>query len=64
MTATQNVLASLDLLEANRADCEIVTRVCQAVSRRAAYLSASGKHFAPFYQPFKKEARPGSNRLV
>lgn len=42
MTATQNVLASLDLLEANRADCEIVTRVCQAVSRRAAYLSASG----------------------
>jgi len=42
MTATQNVLASLDLLEANRADCEIVTRVCQAVSRRAAYLCASG----------------------
>merc|ERR1719457_194259 len=25
MTATQNVLASLDLLEANRADCEVVT---------------------------------------
>merc|ERR1712183_671256 len=42
MTATQNVLASLDLLEANRADCEIVTRVCQAVSRRAANLCASG----------------------
>jgi len=42
MTATQNVLASLDILEANRADCEIVTRVCQAVSRRAAYLCASG----------------------
>jgi len=42
MTATQNVLASLDLLEANRADCEIVTRVCQAVSRRAAYMCASG----------------------
>jgi len=42
MTATQNVLASLDLLEANRADCEVVTRVCQAVSRRAAYLCASG----------------------
>jgi len=42
MTATQNVLASLDLLEANRADCEVVTRVCQAVSRRAAHLCASG----------------------
>merc|ERR1712119_163999 len=42
MTATQNVLASSDLLEANRADCEVVTRVCQAVSRRAANLCASG----------------------
>jgi len=42
MTATQNVLASLELLEANRADCEIVTRVCQAVSKRAARLCASG----------------------
>lgn len=42
MTATQNVLASLNILEANRADCEIVTRVCQAVSKRAAHLCASG----------------------
>nr|CAB3253285.1 hexokinase-2-like [Phallusia mammillata] len=41
MTAVQNILASLDI-GAIRADCEVVIRVCEAVSKRAAHLCAAG----------------------
>ncbi|XP_076807725.1 hexokinase-2-like isoform X2 [Clavelina lepadiformis] len=41
MTAVQNILANLEL-GALRSDCEVVIRVCQAVSRRAAHLCAAG----------------------
>lgn len=42
MIAVQNILTKLGL-GAIMKDCEIVTRVCQAVSRRAASLCAAGK---------------------
>jgi hexokinase len=42
MVAVQNILASLDIDRARGADCAVVTRVCQAVSNRAAHLCAAG----------------------
>merc|ERR1719204_124268 len=42
MVAVQNILASLDIDRARGSDCAVVTRVCQAVSTRAAHLCAAG----------------------
>ena len=42
VTAVQNILAQMNI-GALKTDCDIVTRICQAVSRRAAYLCAAGK---------------------
>jgi len=42
VTAIQNILAQLNI-GAMTTDCDIIARICQAVSRRAAHLCAAGK---------------------